>query len=59
MAQSSIINFEAYGLDLKDETTVSETVLKPLGNQLKEVLSAAGFCYLKIYSLVGNIKMIW
>ena len=55
MAKSSIIDFEAYGLDLKDETTVSETVLKPLGNQLKEVLSADGYCYLKNHGIKDKL----
>ena len=51
MATIPVIDFAAFGLNVENGAEISDDALKPLGGEIKSVLSTIGFCYLKQHGI--------
>ena len=51
MANIPVIDFAAFGLKVENSDEISDDALKPLGDEIKSVLSTIGFCYLKDHGI--------
>ena len=47
MAESSVVDFHNYGLNVKDIKEIKDDTLKELGNRMVEAFRTFGFCYLQ------------
>ena len=51
MSTVAVIDIENFGLLVKDSAQISQDVLAPLVQEVKQVLTTRGFCYLKNHGI--------